>query len=856
MSTTKSQLKQMIEEQLEGLILEKSKCLKRDEDGTCLQYTYPGIARLNDPRSAGKSCGEGYTLVSDSGGTRCETPSMKDKPKETKPTAPKPAEKEERGGGEAAAKKRMIDLAKKQGTHGRLARIRASQKKLDKHKTKTKTTMTCPAGYRETEQGCKPPESKVVTESQLKQMIEEQLEGLMSEQSYAQQGGSISPPSRQGHRTMTSAWDKDKGSEVRDTYAMRGLADDDIPEFQQDASQIHVKRQGLSRRMQGSQTEDGELVKDYGSENLSSDTRVNRVPLGTEDSEAHAAAELEMAPWRGQTGVTRTSPEGEVEDTGTTFIKPADTRYGQLGTKRQVAESQLKQMIEEQLEGLLNEQSYAQQGGKARKAYQSRDYQSRRVRPEEGTEETQTFMTRGDDSDVNKGTQPIQVDSVTDDSSDKEGREDITIRSKQSTPDAAAKLEFEPWKGETFTTTTDPTTGKTKETGTQFIQPANTRYGQLDPTRQVTESQLKQMIEEQLEDLVSEQETVMRRKKGEPSPEDLYFARQRTQGNIFNIPRGTGKGTDHPKSYSGKDEYSVARADLRKTGLGDRGFQSRVYDREELDIEKGFDDKDAREKMKFRHQSKHRGGGKYPMYQHMGMKARGQVGGKGSNFQWTGEADQMAKTRKLRDENPEAYARMAAGGLGPKVVSDVDITSDLGRYFQSEIGTKTQGGKTKERHRAREVSHNIGDQTGRYRLKNEPVVPQEQWKPVKGDWEGQVHTMDTETGKKKKERMAPFIEPGQKAYGGQFGQMSESQLKQMIEEELQDMISEKAKSKSQQRFMGMVHKCQETGDCASEEVRKAANSMKKKDAEDFASTKHKGLPEKKKKKKPSKRKKK
>jgi len=47
--------------------------------------------------------------------------------------------------------------------------------------------------------------------------------------------------------------------------------------------------------------------------------------------------------------------------------------------------------------------------------------------------------------------------------------------------------------------------------------------------------------------------------------------------------------------------------------------------------------------------------------------------------------------------------------------------------------------------------------------------------------------------------------------------------------------------------MGMVHKCKETGDCASEEVRKAAKSMKAKDAEDFASTKHKGLPEKKKK---------
>ena len=47
----------------------------------------------------------------------------------------------------------------------------------------------------------------------------------------------------------------------------------------------------------------------------------------------------------------------------------------------------------------------------------------------------------------------------------------------------------------------------------------------------------------------------------------------------------------------------------------------------------------------------------------------------------------------------------------------------------------------------------------------------------------------------------------------------------------------------------MVRKCQETGDCASEEVSKAAKSMKKKDASKFAKTKHKGLPEKKKKKK-------
>jgi len=56
-------------------------------------------------------------------------------------------------------------------------------------------------------------------------------------------------------------------------------------------------------------------------------------------------------------------------------------------------------------------------------------------------------------------------------------------------------------------------------------------------------------------------------------------------------------------------------------------------------------------------------------------------------------------------------------------------------------------------------------------------------------------------------------------------------------------------SKKQQRFMGMVHKCKKTGKCASKEVAKTSKSMKRGDAEDFASTKHKGLPEKKKSKK-------
>ena len=55
-----------------------------------------------------------------------------------------------------------------------------------------------------------------------------------------------------------------------------------------------------------------------------------------------------------------------------------------------------------------------------------------------------------------------------------------------------------------------------------------------------------------------------------------------------------------------------------------------------------------------------------------------------------------------------------------------------------------------------------------------------------------------------------------------------------------------AQSKAQQRFMGMVHAVQK-GDmeAPSKEVEKAADSMTDKDAKDYASTSHKGLPNKK-----------
>lgn len=55
-------------------------------------------------------------------------------------------------------------------------------------------------------------------------------------------------------------------------------------------------------------------------------------------------------------------------------------------------------------------------------------------------------------------------------------------------------------------------------------------------------------------------------------------------------------------------------------------------------------------------------------------------------------------------------------------------------------------------------------------------------------------------------------------------------------------LQEKAKSKAQQKFMGMVYSAKQGEKPASKEVAKAARGMSLKSAKDYAKTKHKGLP--------------
>lgn len=71
----------------------------------------------------------------------------------------------------------------------------------------------------------------------------------------------------------------------------------------------------------------------------------------------------------------------------------------------------------------------------------------------------------------------------------------------------------------------------------------------------------------------------------------------------------------------------------------------------------------------------------------------------------------------------------------------------------------------------------------------------------------------------------------------------DSVQQRLAEQFAKSKIEEKAVSQAQQKFMGMVHAAQKGSKASSPAVAKVAKSMGKKDATDFAATKHKGLPQ-------------
>jgi hypothetical protein len=107
------------------------------------------------------------------------------------------------------------------------------------------------------------------------------------------------------------------------------------------------------------------------------------------------------------------------------------------------------------------------------------------------------------------------------------------------------------------------------------------------------------------------------------------------------------------------------------------------------------------------------------------------------------------------------------------------------------------------------------------------------------------HAKKVDTGEKKgrgrpKKEKAPEYDKRHDPFG-RVGSGAEKAGKDIKGKKHQ--MDEKAKSVAQQRFMGMVHAAQKGSKASSPAVAKVAKSMGKKDATDFAATKHKGLPQ-------------
>jgi hypothetical protein len=250
-------------------------------------------------------------------------------------------------------------------------------------------------------------------------------------------------------------------------------------------------------------------------------------------------------------------------------------------------------------------------------------------------------------------------------------------------------------------------------------------------------------------------------------------------------------------------------------------------------------------------------------------------------------ADKIAGAKKEVDEMlGDVAAEAMRNALGSKkVVADEGfptVASARDEMQKRKVGDVTHGAKhdTQEIPGGRRVTRRLDPNTG-YSVGAEDDKPADGEKRSRGRPKGAPKGPERVTANATKHKGGRKTNEGsdygqaQQIYsdladiravakqaqgGGQFPQGFASRLEATLwaamtliknqqgdgEQVREEELDEKATSKKQQKFMGMVHAAQKGEKPASKEVAKTAKTMGKKDAEDFASTKHKGLPEKKK----------
>ncbi len=241
-------------------------------------------------------------------------------------------------------------------------------------------------------------------------------------------------------------------------------------------------------------------------------------------------------------------------------------------------------------------------------------------------------------------------------------------------------------------------------------------------------------------------------------------------------------------------------------------------------------------------------------------------------------ADKIAGAKKevdemLGDVAAEAMKKALGGGKGRNAEMDEASQDNAftahkrARVEQPKVGTITHGSKhdVEEIPGGRRVTRRTdaqgisvgadddkpadGEKRGRGRPKGAEKAPERvtggatKHKGGRKTNEGEVSTGNLQQMWKLVTGLKTFVQdPDGQALLKELTGMVKHYMNQGDEQK----IDEKAVSKKQQKFMGMVHAAQKGEMPASGAVAKTAKTMGKKDAEDFAATKHKGLPEKKK----------
>jgi len=172
-----------------------------------------------------------------------------------------------------------------------------------------------------------------------------------------------------------------------------------------------------------------------------------------------------------------------------------------------------------------------------------------------------------------------------------------------------------------------------------------------------------------------------------------------------------------------------------------------------------------------------------------------------------------------------------------------DMIKDVERRRTSpKVGSSYQGHKGEITKTASGVRHTrrYDPETGETGGGEEPAEKRGRGRPKKGDGPRQ-------------ERVTAKSRKTDRTAHGQTGFKAGNKRSKEVEEAMEtlrrcgynvDKLEEKAVSTAQQKFMGMAHAMQkgEKIPGASKELKKVAKTMKKGDVEDFAKTKHKGLP--------------